>query len=283
MENEYRENFRSFYNELPKRVSSPEAISLEPSSYRSVKVSVDDLELMNSPASVVSSLHQDREAESGFQDHVLPKEEVEQEEDEDEVMSSYVIEINFDHREGTSEAVSIDEAIAWAKEKFQTHSEKDLSMRPHDHEQNVEREGNVLILFDIYSESKKKKNNKIFIPYDTGTTNASELSDQPIDEHGMIRSTKVKVFSEKIKIKDLPWCIMYALLINLINRTGDATNTKNFTTTNMACCDWDVTFTLVHHEHRFNHAPITTSHFNSCENVMFLNLLKYDSPHINIK
>ncbi|KAK7854186.1 auxilin-related protein 2 [Quercus suber] len=161
IENEYNENFRSFYNGFPKRVSSPETISLEPSSYQSVKVSVDDLELMNSPASVVSSLHQDREAESGFQDHVLPKEEVGQE--EDEVMSSYVIEINFDHREGTSEATSIDEAIAWAKEKFQTHSEKDLSTRPHDNEQNVEREGR---------------------------TNASELSDQPIDEHGMIQSTK---------------------------------------------------------------------------------------------
>ncbi|XP_030968018.1 J domain-containing protein required for chloroplast accumulation response 1 [Quercus lobata] len=161
MENEYHENFRSFYNGFPKRVSSPETISLEPSSYQSVKVSVDDLELMNSPASVVSSLHQDREAESGFQDHVLPKEEEGQE--EDEVMSSYVIEINFDHREGTSEAISIDEAVAWAKEKFQTHSEKDLSMRPHDNEQNVEREG---------------------------STNASELSNQPIDEHGMIQSTK---------------------------------------------------------------------------------------------
>jgi len=40
--------------------------------------------------------------------------------DEDEVMSSYVIENNSNHREGTGEAVSIDEAIAWAKEKSQS-------------------------------------------------------------------------------------------------------------------------------------------------------------------
>ena len=83
----------------------------------------------------------------------------------------------------------------------------------------------------------------MFISYDTGRTNASELSDQPIDEHGMIQSTKVKVFSESIKIKDFPWCIMYALLINLINRTSNGTNTMIFTTTNMAYCDWNITFT----------------------------------------
>ena len=59
----------------------------------------------------------------------------------------------------------------------------------------------------------------------------------------MIQSTKVKVFSESIKIKDFPWCIMYALLINLINRTGNGTNTTIFTITNMAYCDWNITFT----------------------------------------
>ena len=99
----------------------------------------------------------------------------------------------------------------------------------------------------------------------------------------MIQSTKVKVYSESIKIKDFPWCIMYALLINLINRTSNGTNTMIFTTTNMAYCDWNITFTWIHRSQRFNHAPITTSHFNSCENVMLLNLLKYDNPHINIK
>ncbi|XP_037493381.1 auxilin-related protein 2 [Jatropha curcas] len=46
--------------------------------------------------------------------------EEENEQEEDEVMSSYVIEINSDHREVSGEAISIDEAIAWAKEKFQS-------------------------------------------------------------------------------------------------------------------------------------------------------------------
>ncbi|CAI0544888.1 unnamed protein product [Linum tenue] len=51
----------------------------------------------------------------------------EEEEEEEEVMSnSYVIEINncdYNNRDG--EAVSIDEAIAWAKEKFRAHTEKE--------------------------------------------------------------------------------------------------------------------------------------------------------------
>ncbi|KAJ6766322.1 CHAPERONE DNAJ-DOMAIN SUPERFAMILY PROTEIN [Salix purpurea] len=50
------------------------------------------------------------------------KMEQDEDEDEDEVMSSYVIEINSNHQEGTAEAVSIDEAIAWAKEKSQSQS-----------------------------------------------------------------------------------------------------------------------------------------------------------------
>lgn len=142
MENEYHENFRSSYSGFRRQVSSPETISLEPNSYGSVKISVDDPEL-NSSSSAVSSLHQDPEPESGIQDHAFPEQE------DDEVMSSYVIEINSYHRDGTgtcSETVSVDEAIAWAKEKFQAHSsEKDLSMRQGDNEQPVEMEGDVVI------------------------------------------------------------------------------------------------------------------------------------------
>lgn len=40
--------------------------------------------------------------------------------EQDEVTSSYVIENNSNHRGGTGKAVSIDEAIAWAKEKSQS-------------------------------------------------------------------------------------------------------------------------------------------------------------------
>jgi hypothetical protein len=41
---------------------------------------------------------------------------LEEEMEQDEVTSSYVIENNSNHRGGTGKAVSIDEAIAWAKE-----------------------------------------------------------------------------------------------------------------------------------------------------------------------
>ncbi|OAY29190.1 auxilin-related protein 2 isoform X2 [Manihot esculenta] len=116
MENEYNDNFRSSYIKVSRQLSSPETISLEPNSYRSIKVSVDDLDL-NSPSSPVSSLCQEQDASAGMKCNLMPEEEMEQE--EDEVMSSYVIEINSDHREVVSEAISIDEAIAWAKEKFQ--------------------------------------------------------------------------------------------------------------------------------------------------------------------
>lgn len=128
MENEYiDEKVRccSSYFKVSRQVSSPETISLEPHSHRSIKISVDDLEL-NSPSSPASSLCHEPEAKVGVQCNIMPEEELEQvedeDEDEDEVMSSYVIEINSDHREGTGEAVSIDEAIAWAKEKFRSRS-----------------------------------------------------------------------------------------------------------------------------------------------------------------
>ncbi|KAJ6416818.1 hypothetical protein OIU84_002656 [Salix udensis] len=89
-----------------------------------IRTSVDDLDL-NSPSSPVSSLCHEPETKAGAQCNILIEEEQDQVEDEDEVMSSYVIEINSGqdhHREGTDEAVSIDEAIAWAREKFRSRS-----------------------------------------------------------------------------------------------------------------------------------------------------------------
>ena len=70
------------------------------------------------------------------------EEEEEDDDDEDEVMSSYVIEINSDLREGTGEAVSIDEAIAWAKERCNTQS----SEREHEKDQPIGTEGEIVNL-----------------------------------------------------------------------------------------------------------------------------------------
>ncbi|GLU22624.1 hypothetical protein SLE2022_386860 [Rubroshorea leprosula] len=133
-ENEYDNNFRSSYYEFSRHACSPETVSLEPNSYGSIKLSRDDFEL-NSPASPVvspaSSLCEEPETRPG----TMEEEEAEQE--EDEVMSSYVIEINSEYREGTNEAVSIAEAIAWAKEKYQTQ----ISPRQHEEQHSVEAEG----------------------------------------------------------------------------------------------------------------------------------------------
>ncbi|XP_061350445.1 uncharacterized protein LOC133295616 isoform X2 [Gastrolobium bilobum] len=123
-DDEYRENFKSSHLGFSRRVSSPETISLESNSYQSIKVSVDDWEL-NSPFSAVSGLCQEHDAKSSVHDHVHPELVIEM--DDDEVMSSYVIEINSDLREGNCGSAAIDEAIAWAKEKFQSRNSDEES------------------------------------------------------------------------------------------------------------------------------------------------------------
>ncbi|KAL0407513.1 UNVERIFIED_CONTAM: Auxilin-related protein 1 [Sesamum latifolium] len=86
----------------------------------SFRVSADDLQL-NSPSSAVSSVCQsDKEIKTRVKHEILRKGTLEQDL-EDESVSSYVIEINSDNKEWTCESNDVDEAIAWAKEKFQTH------------------------------------------------------------------------------------------------------------------------------------------------------------------
>lgn len=122
--NEYKTNFKSSPLGFSKRVTSPETNSLESNSYQDIKVFTDDWEL-NSSFSVVSS-HSIRE-------HALSEQSIEQDDyddDDDEFMSSYVIEINSNLKREDCEASDIDEAIAWAKERFQSQSsDKESSMR----------------------------------------------------------------------------------------------------------------------------------------------------------
>ncbi|XP_073307704.1 uncharacterized protein [Primulina huaijiensis] len=119
-EYEYPENFKNYTFGFSRRNASPETISVEPISNSSFRVSTDCLE-PNSPASAVSSVcHSDMEQKtSAVEEDMLMQDQVELE--ENEVMSSYVIEISSDNREGTSESNGVDEAIAWAKEKFHKH------------------------------------------------------------------------------------------------------------------------------------------------------------------
>ncbi|KAF6145433.1 hypothetical protein GIB67_032556 [Kingdonia uniflora] len=173
MENDFNEIQRSAQYRFSRSASSPETISLNPTSYQSLKVSADDLET-NSPPSVVSSLCQDREKsenkskarENGLLKQNIDEEKLEkkegddeeeltsssgseeEEEQEEEIASSYVIEINSDRRTYTEESVAIDEAVAWAKEKFQTQNLDNIdrgyqkqSTRPSAAKPFVKREG----------------------------------------------------------------------------------------------------------------------------------------------
>ncbi|KAK7411689.1 hypothetical protein VNO78_03126 [Psophocarpus tetragonolobus] len=138
-DNEYKESFKSSHLGFSRRVSSPETISLESNSYQSLKVSADDWEL-SSPFSAVSGLCQEPEAKSSVHDYILPELVIEQ--DDDEVMSSYVIEVNSNFREESCGTADIDEAIAWAKEKFQSrNSDEESSSRNEGNEQTTAVEG----------------------------------------------------------------------------------------------------------------------------------------------
>lgn len=143
-DNEYKENFKSSHLGFSRRVSSPETISLESNSHQSIKVSVDDWE-PNSPFSTVSSLCQEptEAVKSAAQHRVHPEQIIEQDDnddddDDDEVMSSYVIEVNSNLKWEDSGSAAIDEAIAWAKEKFQTRSsDENSSTRNYENEQGA--------------------------------------------------------------------------------------------------------------------------------------------------
>ncbi|XP_047182621.1 uncharacterized protein LOC124848842 isoform X2 [Vigna umbellata] len=138
-DNEYKETFKSPRFGFSRRVSSPETISLESNSYQSMKVSAEDWEL-SSPFSAVSGLCQEPEAKSSVHDYILPEFVIEQ--DDDEVMSSYVIEVNSNLREESCGTADIDEAIAWAKEKFQSrNSDEESSFRNESSEQTIAVEG----------------------------------------------------------------------------------------------------------------------------------------------
>lgn len=140
-------------NGYSRRVTSPETISVESNSYQSIKVSSTyDWEL-SPPFSAVSGVCQEPEPKSSVHDHALPELVIEQDddEDEDEVMSSYVIEINSNLREENFGTEAIDEAIAWAKEKFQSGTNEESDLRNDGGVQNTEMEG------DCFNNTNREK------------------------------------------------------------------------------------------------------------------------------
>lgn len=116
-ENEFRDKLWSCPFRFSQRNTITESLKLEQMSFG---VSENDVQF-NSPSSVVSS---DRNLGScEVMDEVLEQDEMEVDDfDEDELMSSYVIELDSCNRETVFESPNdVDEAIAWAKEKFQKH------------------------------------------------------------------------------------------------------------------------------------------------------------------
>ncbi|KAL8108361.1 uncharacterized protein LOC141671940 [Apium graveolens] len=101
------ENFRSTIFNFSRRASSPESMSRGAYSYSSVKVSLVDED------DYMSELHKQGDDDD--------------DDDDDEISSSYVIEIQSTYRERTDEGVGVDEAIAWAKESYQSHSSPEKS------------------------------------------------------------------------------------------------------------------------------------------------------------
>lgn len=88
---------------------------------------VEDYELCSPPSSSAKSsvCREEEVVQSRNEQDCLMSDDAPVEEDDDDIMSCYVIEINDFNcddrlREETVEAVGVDEAIAWAKEKYQS-------------------------------------------------------------------------------------------------------------------------------------------------------------------
>ncbi|KAI5441044.1 hypothetical protein KIW84_010487 [Lathyrus oleraceus] len=135
-------DFQCQDNGCSRRVTSPETISAESNSYQSIKLSTYDWEL-SPPFSAVSGVCQEPESKYSVYDHVLPELVIDHddEEEEDEVMSSYVIEINSSFREENCGTEAIDDAIAWAKEKFHSQTNEESALRDDGNEKNTGMEG----------------------------------------------------------------------------------------------------------------------------------------------
>ncbi|PNY04104.1 suppressor protein SRP40-like [Trifolium pratense] len=140
-DNEYKTNFKSSPHGFSKKVSSPETTSFGSNSYRGVKVFADDWEL-NSPSESKCSVHDHVHSEQIIQQDDDGGESDDDYSDDDDFISSYVIEINSNLRREDCEASDIDEAIAWAKEKFQSgSSDEESSMRDNGNDKTVPKQG----------------------------------------------------------------------------------------------------------------------------------------------
>lgn len=119
-ENEFRDKLWSCPFRFSPRNAIAESLKVE---QRRFGVSENEVQF-NSPSSAVSSDRNLGSCEAMDEVHVGQDEMEVDDFDEEELMSSYVIELDSCNRETAFESPSpndVDEAIAWAKEKFQKH------------------------------------------------------------------------------------------------------------------------------------------------------------------
>ncbi|KAL7142484.1 hypothetical protein ABFS83_08G125800 [Erythranthe nasuta] len=139
-------NSEKYFFEKSSNCPSAESIS-----HSDCHVSADDLHFTSPSSDASSASHSDTDLERETseivhtiwrQDHFMEDEE--DEEEEESVYSFINIEINSNNRERTCEPDAIDEAIAWAKQKFHTHCSeekqtKELVNEDHLPKENKER------------------------------------------------------------------------------------------------------------------------------------------------
>ncbi|KAK1368988.1 hypothetical protein POM88_035080 [Heracleum sosnowskyi] len=102
------ENFTSTPFSLSRRASSPESMSRGDYSYSSVKVSVGD------EHDYTNKFHKNDDDDDDDDDDSV--------DDDNEIIRFNVFEFSYSCQEGTDEGVGVDEAIAWAKESYQSHT-----------------------------------------------------------------------------------------------------------------------------------------------------------------
>ncbi|KAL3833669.1 hypothetical protein ACJIZ3_008405 [Penstemon smallii] len=132
-ENDYLESLKNYPFGANRRNASAETISFEPISNGSYRASADDdLENINSPSPSVSSVcHSNQEQRGHDIEAEIDDPNEEHGDEDDESMSSYVIEINSDYyKEGTCEPNGVDEAIAWVNEKFKWNAQECRKDKP---------------------------------------------------------------------------------------------------------------------------------------------------------
>lgn len=105
----HNENFRSSpFISLSRRASSPDTMCRGDYSYSTVKLSVGDIH------DYANKFHNNDDDD---------------EDDDNEISRVNAFKFNYGYREGTDEGVGVDEAIAWARQSYHSHTSSSESLQ----------------------------------------------------------------------------------------------------------------------------------------------------------